>query len=134
MFFAQICLLLVTTAAFSAAQQSAAAAPPLAVGNGLADDGKTPEKPEARQIGAVLPMSWYQQAANQIAQSAAPPSAPPASWGSSLTQSLGSTLGSTFGSGSGQSLLSLLRPTQAGGRRSSLTSRLRNLMSALFFR
>jgi len=34
---------------------------------------------------------------------------------------------------SGQSLLSILRPSLAGGRRSSLTSRLRNLMNALFY-
>jgi len=67
-----------------------------------------------------MPYAWLQPA--QAIAAATP--AISSSWGSSPS----------WWSSSGQSLLSLFRPNVVGGRRSSLTSRLRNLMNALFYR
>jgi len=89
---------------------------PLTANVNVVDD-KQYEKPEARQIGSMLPYAWYQPSSQSSA------SAPSSSWSSP----------SSWSSSSGQSLLSMLKPTMAGGRRSSLTSRLRNLMNALFY-
>ena len=87
-------------------------------------DDKIPEKPEPRQIGAnigaVMPYAWLQPA-----QVAAP----------SISNSWGLASPSWWSSlGNGQSLMSLFRPNSIGGRRSSLSNRLRNLMNALFYR
>ncbi|XP_054161627.1 protein rtoA-like [Oppia nitens] len=84
-------------------------------------DDKIPEKPEPRQIGAAVPYGWLQPA-----QAVAAPVPPPVSnsWASFSPSWLPS----------GQSLLALLKPNVIGGRRSSLSSRLRNLMNALFYR
>lgn len=54
--------------------------------------------------------------------------ASPSSWSSSPSSS-----GSNSGSSSG-GFLQMLRPSQIGGRRSSLTSRLKNFMNSLFYR
>lgn len=121
-----MCLLLVASLALTRAQS---ADPSLPNTNINEIDDKIPEKPEPRQIGAVMPYTWLQpgqgmgQAMAQVAQSAPAIS----SWGSS-SPSWWSSLGS------GQSFLSLFKPNVIGGRRSSLTSRLRNLMNALFYR
>ncbi len=104
-----MCLILLASLVLTFAESQQ----PLTANVNVIDD-KPPEKPEPRQIGAVLPYAWLQSA-----QAPAP-----STWGSSP-----SWMGS-----SGQSLLSILKPSMTGGRRSSLTSRLRNLMNALFYR
>lgn len=106
----QVCLILLASLILTFAESQQ----PLTANVNVIDD-KLPEKPEPRQIGAVLPYAWLQSAQ-------APP---PSTYGSSLPSWMGS---------SGQSLLSILKPSMTGGRRSSLTSRLRNLMNALFYR
>lgn len=110
-----MCFLFVALTAFASAQSQSSH--PQNINANSIDDKSTPEKPEARQIGTVLPYNWYQGQ-----QSIGSP--PSTSWVSP----------SAWGSNAGQSLLSILRPSMTGGRRSSLTSRLRNLMNAIFYR
>lgn len=52
----------------------------------------------------------------------------------SMSGSFPGQAGAASSSGSGGSLLNMLRPQQNGGRRSSLTNRLKNFMSSLFWK
>lgn len=94
--------------------------------------------PESRQILAGNPLQSGSGSANpsfanfpfnayNSAQFVSSLNANPASLSGSL-----SSLNSPTGSASGNSLLSMLRPQQTGGRRSSLTNRLKNFMSSFF--